>query len=132
MNTWQDTAKRMRAHPEWKWLEGMAGVIPVTYRGDHTLMHSCLADTMKRLDGTANEDIPRDAYPDLTDWATVGVILGMVVEAERPFPNHEVMVEGDLMKFMEAVFWAIDRTVSRMNGQALGELWLELTGGDGQ
>jgi hypothetical protein len=67
----------------------------------------------------------------LTDWATVGVMLGMVVEAWGKVKTWEKIGEivGILGKWVESLFRAarMDRGTV-VPGQALAELLLELWG----
>jgi len=95
-----DTAKRMAASPKWVWREGMK-----CCASDHGPIHlgPCI--------------------PDLTDWATTGIILGMIMEICGA-PRLECTRTGRWFAAagIETVF------ATRMYlypGQALGELWLE-------
>jgi glyoxylase-like metal-dependent hydrolase (beta-lactamase superfamily II) len=121
--TWQSTAKRLAAHPRWEWQDGM-------------LVHGHPADgTLRVLDYDEQEDFTEEEYPDLTDWATVGVLLGMVVEAGAMYPR--LMVDdGRYGATKEG--WAADCKdfawgnqhfrVHETPGHALAQLLLELWG----
>jgi hypothetical protein len=77
-------------------------------------------------------------YPDLTDWATVGVLLGMVVEACRSAEKkadwwlpYFYMGEFDTWQAMVGQSPSgprLHRAVYPLLGQALAELLLELWG----
>jgi len=135
MNTWQDTAKRMAARPEWKWLEGM-------------LMATCLDGQVypQQRFGEFSHEVQRQTLsykpiPVLTDWPTVGVILGMVVELaqkKRPFKSRVELTQWGNPDYhggeraWDARCEHVQTLLVGLPGQALGELWLELTGGDGK
>jgi len=118
MSEWTETAKRMVAHPRWE---------PDSRMAFYTTP-----------DG--------EQFPDLTDWATTGIILGTV---EETVAQETGGVPWDFgVQYWETQGWiawnyergekskdepsskdsgiAIRR--KRWPGQALGELWLELVG----
>lgn len=111
-DTWQETAQRLAAHPEFPDTE-LFELLPE--RGHY----------LGRKNG-----IPV-VIPDLTDWATVGVLLGMVAEiVSRPNNQHDVEDRlttwlGDLCTYE---MFNNQEYNPEVPGQALAELWLELKG----
>jgi hypothetical protein len=121
MMGWQDTAKRLAAHPKWEWrkLDRRLGVFDVD-------------DEWEMLD----ECHRNPAYPDLTDWPTVGCLLGMVVEAggyaEFTYLDKKVSTAAGIVSVEQPEPGRVEVRVPRHTyptpGQALGELLLELWG----
>lgn len=124
---WTDTAKRLVAHPKWEWREGMLAKPDLDAQKFTPFI--VLPQRIGR-DGLLSS---APHFPDLKDWATVGIILGMCFELA---PTMYIMTRerGD---------WCVSRFQSNRElrengnnpykgyfskalGQALGELWLEL------
>jgi hypothetical protein len=108
-DTWQDTAKRLAAHPEFTFLEGM-----LVTNGNHTFRIGPFSGKPPESEGY---------YPVFNDptWATVGVLLGMVVEAGYFDKWEELVIRG---------FYLENGPLppAPVLGQALAELLLELWG----
>ncbi len=98
--TWQETAKKLAEQPWWEWQEGMISA-----------------------------DFGLDLYPDLTDWATVGILLGMVVECD---PAEEIALISCAAEWsMEwSMEYGLGLQIAEIPGQAIAELLMELRGGD--
>ena len=133
---WQETAKRLAAHPRFKWLGGMK----VWPAGSSLMWVRLVIPPFEFTEGDGT-------IPDLTDWPTVGVLLGMVVEASKE-SESDLTVEtcstntGHMdwapwrVSLWEEIPWVEGET--QLNdwltcggatpGQALAELLLELWG----
>jgi hypothetical protein len=110
--TWQETAKRLVAQPWWKdvaqeWLCAVCNV---------RMGHGAACD------GTC--------FPDLTNWATVGILLGMC--AEMDCGMWDLAAQYSPKPFSAGVFDGENWTSAygETPGQAIAELLMELKGGD--
>lgn len=133
MSHWTNTAKRLAEHPKWEWREGMLAVEPKygdtkfrLWKRDEKYWNGSVGEgPWYRV---THEEMTK-CFPDLTDWATVGVLLGMCIEAfaaARTWQQRARAIEllGRWLKsLLEAAIMDRDPVVP---GQALGELWLEL------
>uniref|UniRef100_A0A6M3L033 Uncharacterized protein n=1 Tax=viral metagenome TaxID=1070528 RepID=A0A6M3L033_9ZZZZ len=68
---WQDTSKLLVAHPRFAWRDGMAVAVGNPFRPFVRLGSASAAACNK-----GGVDVGE--YPGLTDWATIGVLLGML------------------------------------------------------
>lgn len=90
-----DVAQNLCAHPRWQWRAGMLA------RGggwgcfSRTPWASWRSDQPERL-GSGGPPYVDNAYPDLDDAATAGVLLGILAEACRVHPTVTPRVDGGL------------------------------------
>ena len=77
---WQDLARRAVACRHWRWLPGMLA----RYYGDGAAWHRLTDGDGYGLPFKHRPPNPRDAWPDLSDPATVGCLLALVREAAEP------------------------------------------------
>lgn len=130
MSNWADTAKRLVQHPNWVWFEGMLPCWVVDGK------HEAGSDPDWRIRADSEHGEFNDCYPDLTDFATVGILLGIVVKTGKTFGFQQ---ECDCAGcFWEAYAWDPSYPMggrphwcfygAQNPGQALAELILELWG----
>ena len=127
---WKETAQRLAAHPRFRWL-------PCMKRAWTSEEEQRAWRSMVGYPWTMEKYMKENSFPVLTDWPTVGVLLGMVVEAarqQRPFkwrvelcnwgqPDYHGNERAWIAKSDNA-----ESTHNEIPGQALAELLLELWG----
>jgi hypothetical protein len=75
-----DLARRLAAHPKWRWMRGVWIVDP-DYEGDDGLCVLCDAGRYIHCLGSIFEHKPTKKVPDLANPATLGCLWAMLVEA---------------------------------------------------
>lgn len=103
---WVETAKRLVEYSWWEWKEGMG------WRGPETPLDAPL----ERID-LAEETHPEMVscgFPDLTDWATIGILIGWISDLtcaqtkyacgyQVPFPGERIPYPG--VDVAERLIW---------------------------
>lgn len=92
-----DLAKALAAQDWWEWKEGMLWVVDgyEIQKDDPTI-----PDTVKMRavwvasdhnDKYGVRPVPSYAFPDLTDWATIGILIGWICDLQ---PHYELHAHG--------------------------------------
>lgn len=109
-----DLARKLAAHPRWRWAIRMGAVV----EGRIGLQSTRQTVTVLAVDDDGrgydtSGCLPADAVPDLDDAATAGILLGMLVAA---MPLRTVVVVREMGGPNSGMWWA--------------ELWLGTTAGE--
>jgi hypothetical protein len=118
--TWQDTAKRLAAHERFEWMDGMK---PVCRTG------GCGVKTgeEERATGAETSCFSVDHHPDLTDWPTIGALVGMLMDGDsKKYPENDGFLSFDRVTTRIKSEWLEqydDVTVGEAVALALLEVW---------
>ena len=78
MADWKETARRLVACEQWEWKVGMLALEPLT--GSRAVPARVCEDCFSDDPQTQYDWIDETLFPDLTDDATAGVLLGVISE----------------------------------------------------